>query len=432
MPAIAAARAGQGPPAPKSGARRARDGGGPWNELVRDRIRELRTVDPDAGVPDPDRRRYARSIAFREVSSVDALMSTAEQSAEACDPTLTFLACGCRVRVTRCGCNRSACVECAAVVGERRGRRVGAKLRATLAAVRGRAPGVRDPRMWSVHRIVFTVPPEYRARLASPAALAELRRELAAALIGTAAGKGRRRGGLGWTGCVIIPHPVGDKDPRRFHPHLNVFAWRSTWGRGKLDEAALAELKESWRELLGMGDEAGPVNVNVRFLRQDEDKRIEFSCRYMARIFAGWGGWAPKWVQWYGAAERTPELDDRCESCGEKLRPIATGADAEARWREVRAHRPTGPPCELVPERPGDVVDLPFAELAPAWWAANRARLLTPDPRISDRVELSRVEVVEAPQRELRLVVELSASSASRTPVGSVEAIAEVNRDTST
>lgn len=257
--------------------------------------------------------------------------------------------------------------------------------------------------MWSLHRLVFTVPPAYRDRFASPIALAELRRRLAELLIGKSAGGGRRRGGLGWTGCVVIPHPVGDKDPARFHPHLNVFAWRGHYGRGVLEEERLAAIKEGWRELLGMGDEAGPVNVNVRFMRQDETRRIEFSCRYMARIFAGWGGWSPKWVQWFGKAEKTPEIEDACECCGERLRQIATGADAEERWRELRAHRPTGPPLELVPAVPGDVVDVPFAELEPAWWGENRARLLSGSATSSAARELVRAAELVQAQAELAL-----------------------------
>lgn len=385
MTATAALRAAQGPSRRSSLERRARDGGGAWNERVRDLVRSWW---PDGSGHLP-RRAW-------DAPSADALISTAEQSAESCVPTLTLLACGCRVRVTRLGCNRAACVECAGVVGQRRGRRVAAKLLATLEAVRARAPGVKDPKVWSLHRIVFTVPPAYRDRLVSPLDVAELRRRLAELLIGKAAGGGRRRGGLGWSGCVIIPHPVGDKDPTRFHPHFNVFAWRGHYSRGALTEDQLVALKEGWRDLLGMGDEAGPVNVNVRFMRQDEDRRIEFSCRYMARIFAGWGGWSPKWVQWFGRAEKTPEIDDRCECCGEKLAQIATGADAEERWRELRAHRPTGPPLELVPATPGDVVDVPFAELEPAWWAEHRPRLLRPDPRLTSSRRAAAVALVDA------------------------------------
>ena len=325
--------------------RQHRDGGGPWNEHAR----RLAWAAHPYGYSGP-----IKTAPLASVPSEAALILTVEQSAEICRPSMVLTRCACSLRGRRCGCNRINCVECVGVIGRRRARRLLLKLLATVDAAR-EGTHTHDPALWSVRFAVFTMPPAVRGRYLSSPQIGALRRELAEVL--------KRDFGAAW--AVIMPHPVGDEDPTAFHPHLNVAWGTGRLGPGVMPPAELARLKERWRELLQVGDE-GAVDVRVWFRRRPEEVEITNDLVYLARGFAGWARWCPKWCQWYGKTAKVEEEKPShvCPECGQPEVEVATGAAAERAWREAAARFATGPP----PEEPlwsGEAAELRLDALRP-------------------------------------------------------------------
>ena len=205
--------------------------------------------------------------------------------------------CGCGVRVTRNVCLAKSCVEtdCVKRASVRRASRVEARLAGKV-----------------VCETVFTVPPALRGRFVDAKEWGRVRRAAWGIL---------KRAGASY-GCEAS-HPVGDKSPDVFAPHLN-FLWVPKSGRGLLDVDAL---RAAWGFVLG----AVVVDVHHSFVLAGETGKLRHRCRYVTRPFARLAKWCGN-VKWYGKPPALPEPDEipPCPKCGEHLRCEGRISEAEA------------------------------------------------------------------------------------------------------
>lgn len=225
-------------------------------------------------------------------------------------------------------------------------------------------PKLYPARLSGLIETVFTIPPGLRPKFAGlevekkKRRIGPLRRALWHLL---------RDEFAAFAACIII-HPVGDKNPRRFHPHLNVM-----WTRGGLRDghrvdlrpwlppAELERLKVRWAELIGCPGET--VDVHTEFIPGQGYKKTKrrgrvrmvpvrvalgHAARYYGRVFVGWRHYMPKAVQWYGIhpnAGIEPE-PLRCPKCRGRFVILEMGDQAGAEYARLRAAAvsETGPP----------------------------------------------------------------------------------------
>jgi hypothetical protein len=151
---------------------------------------------------------------------------------------------------------------------------------------------------------VMTIPVEIRERFLDPKAWARVRRSAARLL---------KR--LGMLYGVEVSHPVGDRDPEAFHPHLN-WLWRPRPGsRGFVD---VERLRQAWASILR-------VNVADVYHRYSAAAgKIRHWCRYVSRLFPGLHGWTGP-VRWFGAfPKRRNTSENVCPECGCHYRYLGT------------------------------------------------------------------------------------------------------------
>jgi len=199
--------------------------------------------------------------------------------------------------VTRNACLGKSCVaeDCVKRSKERRASRVEARLAGK-----------------TVCESVFTVPPALRGRFVDPKEWGRVRRAVWGIL---------KRLGADY-GCEAS-HPVGDKSPDVFAPHLN-FLWVPKSGRGMVDVQAL---RSAWGFILG----AAVVDVHHSFVLPGETGKLRHRCRYVTRPFPRLAKWCGN-LKWYGKPPAlTPEAEPApCPKCGEYLRCEGRCCEAEA------------------------------------------------------------------------------------------------------
>ena len=106
---------------------------------------------------------------------------------------------------------------------------------------------------------------------------------------------------------VEASHPIGDKDPNVFHPHLN-FLWVQEKGRRPFIDRAL--LQKKWAEALGVRvvDVYTQYSLHLRV--------IAHWAKYITRTFPGNHKWAGS-LRWYGKYPKTRRPDQvKCCDCG--------------------------------------------------------------------------------------------------------------------
>lgn len=288
----------------------------------------------------------------------DPFILTLRQRVKTCTPDFATAMCGCdlqpervrdlqmfaylreppphfarlgRLRIIALGaCMSLDCDRCHTDVSRRRGDRI----KQRLDAGRRGAP---------VGESVFTVPPRLRGRMVSKATWLTFRRAAWKLL--------QKHAGARF--AVACSHPVGDKNPNLFHPHVH-FLWCA--GRGfqvHLSQRTIANIRRDWAQLLG----ARLVDFHHSYTKGDEHGKLFHRCRYIARSFPGFGKWCGQ-VAWFGDVPqvRFRSVKD-CPKCHKPIRVIgsATAADAVA-YKKGAA--PPLPPwllthrCSLPSEKP--------------------------------------------------------------------------------
>jgi hypothetical protein len=263
-----------------------------------------------------------------------ALILTSRKSTTRCEnQKASLFRCGCQGKLHYVGCERTSCVRCAPRVTIDRAKRVFRKLTASLDAQRAAAAS-KDPRLYAVRVSVLTMPESEREKWTDAPSWTRLRRRVWHLL--------RDEFNASW--ACITTHPVGDQDPRNFHPHLNVLWAKRGIARGFMPPEELERLKLRWAELLGV---EGPVDVHGSFVQRPDEKRLHHRARYYARVFVGWKSWIPKAVQWFGDFARSVDpIPCTCEECGKPFQVVAWGD------RAVQLYLHLAETCGLMPMPP--------------------------------------------------------------------------------
>lgn len=229
-----------------------------------------------------------------------ALMFRAFSQTSTCEGRYAKIACGCGTRAVRALCHRKSCTdkECVEASGERRGRSIVERLRGGTTC-----------------ETVFTMPPEVRWRFADPRVMGLAAKACARAL--------KRIAGMKFG--YYAPHPIGDKNPDVFHPHLN-FLWRPLTGRGVIPAGQLEELKAWWAGYLRVP----VVDLHHSFVQRGEEGKLRHRARYVSRTFPAFAEWCGS-GRWYGKPPPIdPEATLPCPKCGKAFRCEGRISEAEA------------------------------------------------------------------------------------------------------
>ena len=171
---------------------------------------------------------------------------------------------------------------------------------------------------------MFTVPPRLRGRMLDRKTWRVFRRA-AWKLLKVHAGA--RFG-------VACSHPIGDKNPDIFHPHVH-FLWCGEPGfKGFLPDTVLDILRLEWSKLLG----CKLVDIHHSYVKGTQHGKLFHRCRYVARSFPGFAAWCGS-VAWFGGRQVvTFRKLTVCPHCKEPIRIIGTATAQDfAAWRAGRA-----------------------------------------------------------------------------------------------
>lgn len=199
------------------------------------------------------------------------------KTTKTCTPKYLVLQCSCGRHIVPSTCMSLNCPGCKKYVSKRRSASI---FRRLMAEPNRPENKYKRYNRKNVLYTICTVPVMERYKYINPAEWQKVRRKLWKVL--------KERFGALYG--VEATHPVGDKDPGFFHPHLN-FLWIQKPGlRGFLD---VNELREAWAKILSVdvADVYHQYNSNVR--------KIKHWCNYVSRTFPGTHGWTGP-VRWYG------------------------------------------------------------------------------------------------------------------------------------
>ena len=273
------------------------------------------------------------------IGGVDPFILTIRQTVKSCTPRFATAMCGCalqpervfdlqrfaqlreppgyfqklgRLRVMVLGaCMSLDCPRCHTDVSRRRGDRIKQRLDA------GRDGG-------PVGETTFTIPPRLRGRMTDRATWRVFRRAAWKLLQKHAGAK------FG----VACSHPIGDKNPDLFHPHVH-FLWCGSPGfKGFLADTTLETLRGEWAKLLSVK----LVDIHHSYVKGGQHGKLFHRCRYVARSFPGFAKWTGS-VAWFGHYKPVVFRSLKaCPHCKQSIRIIgtATAADFDA-WHAGRA-----------------------------------------------------------------------------------------------
>lgn len=239
-----------------------------------------------------------RPIIFNSSSNLPFDNFLIQNRTSECDPNFIVKECACGRIVFPSSCMRKDCTKCTVRLNQRR----------SLNAF-NRFQVIKRSRLKARKSTVFcytdfTIPPNLRQDYSEPQNWQLLRTDLWQLL--------KRQYGAVF--ALEGTHPIGDKHPVVFHPHLN-FVWMLRDGyRGYID---LDELRGFLRVLLGT---LGPVNCHHTY--GQDDAQLMHWCQYVTRIFPQFSAWSGH-LRWYGRYPKYKQLTDCfCGKCQERLKII--------------------------------------------------------------------------------------------------------------
>ena len=240
-----------------------------------------------------------------------------------CNPKYIILQCECGRRVVPSTCMNLDCKNCADFVTRRRQSKVVHRLLDYIFY------WYKSHVKRAVLYTVLTVPPEVRYKYSTREAWAKLRRR---------AWKMLKKEFAGHFG-IEATHPVGDKDKKHFHPHLN-FLWKQKTGfRPFID---VDRLRTAWAQILEV------QNVDVHHEYTHRIGKVIHWVRYVVRTFPGTHKWTGP-VRWFGKYPKS-SLDKHhhtCPDCGQRTKYIGwLLADTVDHWYQYGQPRGMDPPWE--------------------------------------------------------------------------------------
>lgn len=239
-----------------------------------------------------------------------------------CTMKYVVIGCKCNRRILPSSCMSLDCEICAPHVGKRRADSV---LRRLLGDVL-----YQRPKHWkrAVIFTSFTIPPKLRESFLDNKAWSTVRKKAWRIL----------KKNFGAKYGVEASHPIGDKNPNVFHPHLN-FLWvqRPGW-RPFIDKDVL---QREWCKVL----DVEMVDVYTQY--SHHVRQIAHWAKYICRTFPGNHKWAGC-LRWYGKYPKQTRPDKvTCADCGSTFRVIGyVSVELVDQWFEHGQLMGRAPPWE--------------------------------------------------------------------------------------
>jgi len=212
-----------------------------------------------------------------------------------CSPQYLVLECGCGRHAVASACYKKNCISCRPYTGMKKARAVMKKFSA-LSWTHGK-----ETYYPNIIYTVFTIPIELREQCIDPKFVRKLRAKAWQIL----------RTVFHADFAVEATHPISEKNPETFHPHLN-FLWKPIRGRSPYIDFSV--LRTLWANALNF---AGTVNLYSQF--SNKPAKIWKWCKYVTRLFPEFSSWLGS-IKWYGNYPKaSKEKDCLCPICRQKI-----------------------------------------------------------------------------------------------------------------
>jgi hypothetical protein len=238
-----------------------------------------------------------------------------------CSPNYLVLECGCGRRPIVTGCQKNNCTFCQK---HNTKHRADAVMKRIIKSGHNCGSKIHYPRMIYT---VFTIPMHLRAKYYDRAELKKLTNEIWKVLSMNFDGR--------WGALAI--HPISEKNPEVFHPHINFLWMQNTPGAEYID---VEELKRQYGIVIGYN---GLPDIRTQY--SNKPAKLWKWCEYIFRVFPQFNTWLGN-IRYYG---KRPKLDKKevhlCPVC--QLRINAIGRLTPEGIRKFLESDPpteTGPP----------------------------------------------------------------------------------------
>ncbi len=237
-----------------------------------------------------------QTVIFNPTANLPILKANLLNLTGECNPRFIITECCCGRKVFPQSCMKLSCTTCAPYIGLRRARAVFYRLvRENILDFGGRIQG-------NVIYTVFTIPPRLRMKFTDTHKLRLLRSKLWQLLE-------KKFGALF---AVEATHPISEKSPEVFHPHLN-YLWKQRPGfRSYIN---IENLRKEFAKILHY---SGEPNCWTHY--SNVIGKIWHWSKYVTRVFSNVSAWAGP-VKWYGDYPRYKvESNFQCAECGETFK----------------------------------------------------------------------------------------------------------------
>ena len=248
---------------------------------------------PATDAPEPAPKKE-ESVILTNTSNLPLFEAKVSNSVRECNPKFIVLKCSCGRKIVRSTCMTKKCTTCKDVLGERRAQ--AALLRFDETRLRYQ----QERKTFTMLYTDFTIPPILRQNFVIPAQWQKLRTAVWEIL----------RNQFGAEYALEATHPISEKHPGVFHPHLN-FLWIQRLGFKPF--LNVDKLADAFRDALNY---KGVVNLHHDY--SSKTARIVHWVNYVTRIFPEYADWAGQ-LRWYGRYPRKHIHDPFiCQVCGNK------------------------------------------------------------------------------------------------------------------
>jgi hypothetical protein len=219
-------------------------------------------------------------------------------SVSSCTPKFLVVKCKCDPQLVRHTCMSKHCLTCTDALGDRRAQAALDRFVSYKESLKT------ESRNFMMLYTDFTIPPILRQSFVNPDKWQGLRSKLWEVL----------REKFGGLFALEATHPVSERAPDRFHPHLNFLWVQRPDYKPFLNVELLSKLFKSLLHYKGV--------VVLHHSYSDKIEKQKHWIRYVTRIFPYYSVWAGA-LRWYGKYPRQVKKDKYCcPVCGQAYRVL--------------------------------------------------------------------------------------------------------------
>jgi hypothetical protein len=220
-------------------------------------------------------------------------------STSTCTPKFLVTSCGCsQPKLIRHTCMSKHCLTCTELLGERRAQNALDRFLSYKEALKP------ESRNFIMLYTDFTIPPKLRQNFVDRTKWQALRSKIWEVL----------RNHFGGLFALEATHPISEKHPDRFHPHLNFLWVQRPDFKPFINTKALSNAFKSLLKYNGV--------VVLHHSYSDKIDKQKHWIRYVTRIFPYYSEWAGA-LRWYGTYPRKVAKEKFCcPDCGQVYRVL--------------------------------------------------------------------------------------------------------------